>query len=133
MVENFSERENLTIWKASFMPKLNFETTAENIVEILKAQGVGEVFDKEQSDLTGLVEMEADEVSYVSDIIQKTKIELDENGTKAAVTAIMVDMCTTAMPVERERKQVYLDRPFAFMIYDEAQNQIVFMGKVVQP
>jgi len=38
-----------------------------------------------------------------------------------------------AMPVEREKKEVTLDRPFAFMIYDSAENQIVFLGKVTDP
>ncbi len=116
------------------MPRLNFDTTADNVADILKSQGVETVFDDEKSDLTGLIEMEGDEVSYVSGIIQKTKLELDENGTKAAaVTAIMVDMATGAMPEEKEEKEVFLDRPFAFMIYDETNDQIVFMGKVVTP
>ncbi len=116
------------------MPRLNFDTTADNVVSILKSQGVETVFDDEKSDLTGLIEMEGDEVSYVSSIIQKTKLELDENGTKAAaVTAVMVDMATCAMPEQKQEKEVFLDRPFAFMIYDGANDQIVFMGKVVEP
>ena len=115
------------------MPRLNFDTTADNVADILEAQGVETVFDDEKSDLTGLIEMEGDEASYVSSIIQKTKLELDENGTKAAaVTAVMVDMATSAMPEEKEEKEVFLDRPFAFMIYDDANDQIVFMGKVVE-
>lgn len=116
----------------AIMPRLTFETTADNVVDILKAQGVETVFDDELSDLSGLIEMKSDEVTYISDIIQKTKIELDENGTKAAaVTAVMLDMATCALPEQREVKEVHLDRPFAFMIYDEVNEQIVFIGKVV--
>lgn len=114
------------------MPKLNFETTATNIVDILRAQGVETMFDCEASDLSGFIEMEDGTVTYVSDIIQKTKIELDENGTKAAaVTAVMVAENAAFMPEERPEKQVYLDRPFAFLIYDAEMEQIVFIGKVV--
>lgn len=133
-VESLLESETTEYDVRARMPRLNFDTTADNVVEILQYQGVETVFDDEKADLTGLIEMEGDEVSYVSSIIQKTKLELDENGTKAAaVTAVMVDMATSAMPEEREEKEVFLDRPFAFMIYDETNDQIVFMGKVVTP
>ena len=132
--ESLLESETTEYDVNALMPKLDFDTTADGIVEILKAQGVETVFDKGQSDLSGLIEMEADEITYISDIIQKTKIELDENGTKAAaVTAIMMNCTSALQPVQREVKQVYLDRPFAFVIYDEENEQIVFMGKVVTP
>jgi len=133
-VESLLESETTEYDVRARMPKLNFDTTADNVAEILKSQGVETVFDDKQSDLSGLIEMEEDEVSYVSSIIQKTKLELDENGTKAAaVTAVMVDMANSAMLVEKQEKEVFLDRPFAFMIYDGANDQIVFMGKVVTP
>ena len=131
-VESLLESETTEYDVRARMPKLNFDTTADNVATILKSQGVETVFDEKQSDLSGLIEMEGDEVSYVSSIIQKTKLELDENGTKAAaVTAVMVDMATCAKPEVKEEKEVYLDRPFAFMIYDGVNDQIVFMGKVV--
>lgn len=36
------------------------------------------------------------------------------------------------MPEEEEPviKEVYLDRPFAFLIYDAANQEVLFMGKV---
>ena len=37
------------------------------------------------------------------------------------------------MPDPREIKEVYLNRPFAFVIYDSAEDQIVFLGKVTEP
>ena len=113
------------------MPKLDFDTTANNIVSILKAQGVSRAFDSGEADFSGLLEMQGDEVTFISDIIQKCKIELDENGTKAAaVTAIMMETCEAVME-PKQVKTVYLDRPFAFLIYDEANQQILFVGKVV--
>lgn len=131
-LESLMESKNTAYDVNAIMPKLTFDTTAENIVDILKAQGVETVFDKEQSDLSGMIEMTSDEITYISDIVQKTRLELDENGTKAAaVTAVMLDMVTCAMPEQKEIKEVYLDRPFAFMIYDERKEQIVFVGKVV--
>lgn len=114
-------------------PKLNFDTTATGIIPILKAQGVNKVFDRELSEMDKLVIEESDETTYISDILQKCKIELDEEGTKAAaVTAIMdtTDSCSVMEP--REVKEVYLDRPFAFMIYDSVNGKVVFLGKVTE-
>ena len=64
--------------------------------------------------------------------IQKTKIELDENGTKAAAaTAIgMVGNCATVYDTPKV-VEITLDRPFAFAIYDAKLNEVVFLGKVV--
>lgn len=115
------------------MPKLNFETTADNVVEILQAQGVETVFSVADSDLSGLIEMNQGEVTYISDIIQKCKLELDEDGTRAAaVTMAMAQFNDVIMPKVKEQREVYLDRPFAFMIYDSENEQIVFIGKVVK-
>ena len=73
-----------------------------------------------------------DEFLKVSSVLQKTRIELDENGTKAsAATAIMMDKIGAVIEDEREVKQVSLDRPFAFMIYDAFNGETLFIGKVV--
>lgn len=115
-------------------PKLNFDTTADNIIDILKQQGVQEAFDDSLAQIDRLAKPLWERPIYISDIIQKCKIELDENGTRAAaVTAVMMKTEEAMIPDrEKEVKEVYLDRPFAFMIYDQAKEKIVFLGKVTQ-
>lgn len=109
------------------MPRLEFETEIP-LTDTLKAFGLSEIFDGNTADFSGM----SDVPIFVSEILQKTKLELDENGTKAAaVTMITAD--NMALPVERERREVTLDRPFAFLIYDSAEDQIVFLGKVTDP
>lgn len=113
------------------MPKLNFETSA-SLNEALKVKGLSPIF--KETDNLDFCNMTKEEVElFVSNIIQKTKLELDENGTKAsAVTAIILETCGIAIQEEIPKNtEVYLDRPFAFLIYDETNNQIVFAGKVV--
>jgi len=108
-------------------PKLDFDTTADNIVSILKAQGVNKAFE-DDAQFTKLIE---NMPVHISDIVQKCKIEMDEDGTRAAaVTAIMTLGNCIEAPDPREIKEVYLDRPFAFMIYDTTNEKIVFIGKV---
>lgn len=112
------------------MPKLNYDFTGNNLVDILKAIGITEVFDRNALALPGIVDEVGD--LYVTDVVQKCKIELDENGTKAAaVTAIMAAM--NALPMEPpEFKEVHLNRPFYFMIVDDIDvpGTILFMGAV---
>lgn len=110
------------------MPKLEFETEFP-LNEALKAFGLSEIFDRDNADFSGI----SDIPLFVSSILQKTKLELDENGTKAAAATVITMDTAAAMPVERELKEVTLDRPFAFMIYDRAEDQIVFLGKVTDP
>ncbi|MDE7361824.1 MAG: serpin family protein [Oscillospiraceae bacterium] len=108
----------------SRMPRLNFETSLP-LSDALSAAGLSELFDMEKANLSGI----SDEL-YVTDVLQKTSLELDEYGTRAAaVTAVLAP--TAALP--REERYVYLDRPFAFMIYDSEHEQIVFLGKVTEP
>ena len=59
---------------------------------------------------------------------------MNEEGTEAsAVTSIlMVDGCAISEE-EPEIKEVYLDRPFVFMIWDENNKVPLFIGKVVNP
>ena len=107
------------------MPKLNFETSAE-LTEYLKALGLENIF-SENADFSGITKSGIN----VSSILQKTKLELDEKKTKAAaVTAIFSDKC--AAPVDNMIiKEVNLQRPFAFLIYDMSNDEILFMGKVI--
>lgn len=110
------------------MPKLNFDTTAERVEDLLKSQGVTVPFE-DSAQLDKIIQGEA---LYVDSILQKCKIELDENGTKAAaVTAMMLR--TNSIEVQpKEIKEVYLDRPFAFLIYDSQNDEILFVGKVTK-
>ena len=76
-------------------------------------------------DLTGMTE----NPQKVSTVIHKVKIELDEEGTKAAAATAVA---TTKNAVEVESFiEIRLDRPFAFMVYDKEADEVLFMGKVV--
>lgn len=110
------------------MPRLNFESSFP-LTEALQAAGLSDIFDPGKADFTPM-QGSADEEFYISEVIQKTKLELDEEGTRAAAATAATVKDNGAMPVEREIKEVYLNRPFAFLIYDGAAEQIVFMGKV---
>ena len=107
------------------MPKLNFETSA-TLNDMLADLGLENIF-SDDADFSGI----ADKNTRVSAILQKTKLELDENGTKAAAVTAAIMECMPAMAPDPVVKSVALTRPFAFLIFDEMNNEILFMGKVV--
>ena len=109
------------------MPKLEFETTAV-LNDMLSGLGLDDIFSSD-ADFSGI----ADKNVNVDTILQKTKLELDENGTKAAAVTAVVMECMSAAEEEDEPiiKTVELTRPFAFLIYDSSNDEILFMGKVM--
>lgn len=108
------------------MPKLNFETSTV-LNDMLSSMGLDNLFSS-NSDFSGI----ADQNVNVDTILQKTKLELDENGTKAAaVTAVTMECMSAAVENEPIIKTVELTRPFAFLIYDRNNDEILFIGKVI--
>ena len=108
------------------MPKLNFETSTV-LNDMLSNLGLDNIFSS-NADFSGI----ADQNVNVDTILQKTKLELDENGTKAAaVTAVIMECMSAAEEDEPIIKTVELTRPFAFLIYDSSNDEILFMGKVM--
>ena len=82
------------------------------------------------ADFTGIATFDDDTYLYINKVIHKTHIELDRNGTKAAaVTAVMIDAAGAVMN-DKETKEVYCDRPFAYAIVDMTDNTPVFIGTV---
>ena len=70
---------------------------------------------------------------YVSDIIQKTRIRLNEEGVEAAaVTAIMERTAGDVIP--EEPKEFTADEPFSFFIYTTCNDTtaILFAGEIME-
>lgn len=100
---------------------------------MLTAMGMTDAFDAKLADLSGLGSSNPAGNLFISRVIHKTYISVDEKGTKAgAATAVEVNKESAALnPVEP--KTVYLDRPFVYMIIDCEENLPVFIGAVKDP
>lgn len=66
----------------------------------------------------------------ITDVIQKVTIDINEKGTEASAATVVIVDKTTSLPVEKELKEVILDRPFAFLIYDNVNDEVLFVGKI---
>ena len=111
------------------IPKFTFETETFSVKENLKSLGVTEVFDPSVANLRSMSELPDDYNLFVSDILHKAKIEVDENGTKAAAaTVVMVDNREAIEPYDP--KEFIADEPFVFTIRDTKTGTILFMGTI---
>ncbi len=109
------------------MPKFSYEYSLK-MNKPLADHGMVDAFDVSKADFTKLGRSSWGNI-YVHDVIHKTFISVDELGTKAgAVTKVeMRDECAIW-----PRETVTLDRPFVYMILDNATNLPIFMGVVTE-
>ena len=108
------------------LPKFKNESSF-NLGEQLKALGIQQAFDSQAADFSGISEtMDL----YITDVLHKAYIDVNEEGTEAAAaTAIAIG--TTSMPTDSW--DITFDHPFIYVIYETTTNTIVFMGRVVAP
>ena len=65
---------------------------------------------------------------FVSKMLQKAKIEVSEQGTKAAAVTAAV-MLTSMAPMEMRNVEFHADHPFVYLITDTNSGAILFMGQ----
>ncbi|XP_006861956.1 PREDICTED: glia-derived nexin isoform X2 [Chrysochloris asiatica] len=95
-----------------------------DLKEPLKALGITEMFDPLKANFAKITRSEN---LHVSHILQKTKIEVSEDGTKAS-------SATTAILIARSSPPWFIvDRPFLFFIRHNPTGALLFMGQINKP
>ena len=118
-LEEFAERQKFTVT----MPKFKFEYE-RSLAEDLKSMGL-EVAFTDMADFSGISPVDL----LISDVIHKTYIDVNEEGTEAAAVTAIVFETTSIGPANGIR----LDRPYLFAITENSSKSILFMGKVSEP
>lgn len=125
------ENADLTAWRQDAeqcivdlkLPRFTTEAdvTLNNIISEL---GAANIFNS-NADFTNIAKSNM----FVSQMFQKAKIEVSEEGTKAAaVTAAIMTM--SALPTEEPKHVTFhANRPFVYMITEANTNAIFFMGQ----
>ncbi|MCD4784267.1 MAG: serpin family protein [Candidatus Eremiobacteraeota bacterium] len=80
------------------------------------------------ADFSGMTKQET---VFISEVIHKTFVKVDEAGTEAAAATAVI-MAGSAAP-SKEPEVFNVNRPFVFMIRDNKSGSILFMGRVMKP
>lgn len=110
------------------IPKFETEYKVE-MSDILQSMGMTEAFDIYNADFEGLGTSTGGNI-YISRVLHKTFISVGEKGTKAGAATI-VEMKDGAAAEPTEPKEVYLDRPFVYMLVDCENNIPFFIGTMM--
>ena len=118
--------QHTTVYTA--IPKFETEYSVE-MSEILKDMGMPKAFDPNNAEFEGLGTSSAGNI-FISRVLHKTFISVGEKGTKAGA-ATVVEMADGAAAEPQEPKEVYLDRPFVYMLIDCENNIPFFIGTMM--
>ena len=114
--------DNMNSYKVRLsFPKFKTEYSL-SFKEILKHIGIEKAFEKWEAEFDEVMfkGVKEGENVYVDDVLQKTFIEVDENGTEAAAaTAVIMNKATSIGPGMEEIKEFKADRPFIYFIRDD--------------
>ena len=122
MRESMTERRVMV-----YFPKFSLDTEYR-LPETLAAMGMPTAFTMD-ADLSG---MDGTKNLYISEVVHKAFVEVNEEGTEAAAaTGVVVNL--KAVYPEEEVPVFLADHPFLFLIQDDETGNILFMGRVINP
>lgn len=90
----------------------------------LKQLGMKDAFSPSAADFTRL----SDRRAYISRVLQKCKIEVDEKGTEAAAVTVVEMRTTSTAPRPTPTAIFHANRPFIYIITENTTGSIYFIG-----
>jgi serpin B len=108
------------------LPRFKIESQFDSLVKTLSALGMTDAFNPSLADFSGI----SSEPLFISDVVHKAFVQVDEKGTEAAAATGII-MRTTSMPMKP--KVFRADHPFLFLIRAKESGTILFIGKVCNP
>ncbi|XP_074003039.1 leukocyte elastase inhibitor-like [Numenius arquata] len=134
-IESTMTYENLTLWASSehmfetrvevYLPRFKLESTF-NLNEVLQEMGMTDIFTESKADLSA---MSFAKSLVLSNVVHKTYVEVNEEGTVAAAGTGAV-IVRRSLPLT----EVFMaDHPFLFFIRHNPTNTILFFGKLCSP
>ena len=126
--------ENMMAWQSRlrkrkvivFFPKFKIESQF-SLGQTLALMGMPDAFDPELADFSAMV---GQKELYISAVIHKAFLEVNEEGSEAAAATGVVVGVTSIAPSPPIFKA---DHPFVFFIRDNKSQSILFLGRVLNP
>jgi serpin B len=105
------------------LPRFELESSF-GLGSTLASMGMPQAF-TDQADFSG---MTGERDLFISKVIHKAFVEVNEEGTEAAAaTGVVMELASA--PAEPIR----VDHPFVFLILDRRTDSVLFLGRVVDP
>jgi len=129
--------DNWALWNRGFssrlgelaMPKYKMQYSL-SLKEALRQMGMEKAFSA-SADFSRMVTPPP--MPFVGDVVHKTYVDVNEEGTEAAaVTAMIMPAAKAPAPPETPFKMI-VDRPFFFAVVHEENKTILFAGTVASP
>lgn len=112
-----------------YLPKFKIESSF-SLNEDLKQMGIKKAF-KQGADFKKIMK---DIPLFVSQVLHKSFVEVNEEGTEAAAVTAIIMQTTSSMTFEKPNPKIFkANRPFVFAIKDNKTGAILFIGKVMKP
>jgi serpin B len=113
------------------LPKFHIEYQT-TLNEPLRALGMDVAFDPHRADFSRMLPRSflRDKNVFISTVVQKTYVDVDEQGTEAAAATGVFMVEPTS--VHREPEMI-VDRPFVAAIRDDRTGLILFLGQINDP
>lgn len=136
-IVNNSEEADGSVNKVSTgLPRFSYDYSIDKAMEVMQNLGINKAFDKENADFGAMVNLEGSDYEnfYIGKVLQKTHIELNEEGTKAAAVSALGGMATSAIDdTKYNYYRVDFNKPFVYLIRDKASQEVIFEGIVEMP
>jgi serpin B len=104
------------------LPRFRMEWKAR-LNDELKTLGMGQAFDPDRADFSAMTPQRV----FISEVVQKTFVDVNEEGTEAAA-ATSVGIGVTSAP-----QSFVVDRPFLVAIRERFSGTILFLGRIGAP
>ncbi len=112
------------------LPKATFTSPTFSLKTALQAMGMAQAFDA-QADFSGLAPPNP---LYVSDVLQKATISMQESGVEAAAATAVLFEDAGAEAVEATAPvPMTVDRPYLITVVDVPTGAILFLGHIEDP
>jgi len=115
----YKQKVNVTL------PKFKVHTGI-SLTKLLPKMGMKSAFSPKKADFSGIT---GKKDLYISDVVHKGFIEVNEEGTEAAAATAVV----TARKSKPFVPMFKADRPFIYLIRDNFTGTILFLGRLNQP
>jgi serpin B len=120
---------------ALILPRFKISWGTVDLCKNLKQLGMRLAFEINRADFSGINGLAPphEESLYVSAVLHKAFVEVNEQGTEAAAASVVSTMLGAPNFNPPPLPVVRADHPFLFAICDRRSGAVIFMGRVVDP